>query len=211
MLQKVILGLIFLALTACATQSEVPYVVGEPLLSDSFENPESWSRYDRDGILLEVRSSLYHAEVAGSRYAFSLNLGQPFHTDVIMEVTSMVVKDSGYNGYGVICRADPSFNGEGYYFLIGSDGTYSIRYGRGRDVESLVTWTHSRAINTGEGRNRIRAVCIGDMLSLYVNDQLVDTVYDNHYSRGVAGLAFVSGDEFTVEFDDFEMWEAELK
>lgn len=79
--------------------------------------------------------------------------------------------------------------GDGYLFLIGSNGTAGIFRARGRDLTPLANWTANAVIQRGQGEHHLRAVCIGNYLALYVNDVLVAEATDDAYQTGQIGLA----------------------
>ena len=77
---------------------------------------------------------------------------------------------------------------------------------------ALSCWTYSDAIQQGRSINRIRAVCVGDYLALYVNGQFVAEICDSYFNRGYAGLtaAVPEGGEVDVTFDDLTITSASL-
>lgn len=95
-------------------------------------------------------------------------------------------------------------NGDGYLFLIQGSGAYGIFRSRGRDLRPLVDWQTSPAINVGPASNRLRAVCVGNYLALYVNDQFVASATDDTYTEGQVGLVASAANRLgvRVEFDD---------
>jgi hypothetical protein len=110
-------------------------------------------------------------------------------------------------------QAEPSVmvnNGDGYLFLIRGDRSYAIMRARGRDVQPLVNWGNSNAINPGPGQNHIRVVCLDDYFALYVNDQFVAGAIDDAYLRGQVGLVAASVDRLgvQVEFDNLTISQA---
>jgi hypothetical protein len=98
-------------------------------------------------------------------------------------------------------------NGDGYLFLLQSSGRFAIMRARGRSVTPLVDWTNSGAINTGPAENRIRAVCLGDYLALYVNGTFLGDATDDTYTQGQVGLVGATGDRLglVVEFDNLSV------
>ena len=74
----------------------------------------------------------------------------------------------------------------------------------------LVDWTASDAIEVGPGRNHIRAICAGDYLAMYINDQFVGDATDDTYSSGQVGLAASAANVLgvRVEFDNLIVSEA---
>ncbi len=95
-------------------------------------------------------------------------------------------------------------NGDGYLFLIQGTGSYSIMRARGRDLTPLVNWTTSEHINVGPAENHLRAVCMGDYLAFYINDNFVADVTDSTYQRGQVGLAASAASRLglLVDFDN---------
>jgi hypothetical protein len=100
--------------------------------------------------------------------------------------------------------------GDGYLFLIQGSGSYAIMRARGRNLTPLVNWTTSDAIRRGPSQNRIRAVCVGNTLSLYVNDQFLATATDDTYSSGQVGLAASAANRLgtRIAFDNLSISEA---
>ena len=177
-------------IVACQTASH-GYVLGDVLLTEDFANDEAWETLVAGNIDLQVTDGVYRVQTGPGGYIWGLNSQE--HSDVVIEVEVTQLSAYEDNSYGVICRADPLNTGDGYYFLISGDGLYAIGRGEGDEddgkVNKLVNWAPHSAINTGQAENAIRAVCIGDYLALYVNDQFVAEVEDSSYSSGYAGLA----------------------
>jgi hypothetical protein len=99
--------------------------------------------------------------------------------------------------------------GDGYLFLIQGAGAYSILRARGRDLQPLVQWTNSAAINQGPVKNHLRAICVGDYLAFWINDKFVADVTDDAYLGGQVGLAASSSDRLgiRVDFDNLQVSE----
>jgi hypothetical protein len=95
-------------------------------------------------------------------------------------------------------------NGDGYLFLIEGSGRFAIMRSRGRSVTPLVNWTSSSAIQTGPAENRIRAVCMGDYLAMYVNGTFVGDATDDTYTVGQVGLVGAAASRLglQVNFDN---------
>ena len=95
-------------------------------------------------------------------------------------------------------------NAAAAFEMDGSDGSASIRRGRGREVEALMAWTKTSAVQSGSARNTLRAICIGQYLALWVNGQFVGDVRDSLYSAGstaIVGITARDGERLTVDFD----------
>jgi hypothetical protein len=204
-----ILLTISLLLVACSSPSK-EYDMGEVLLTESFNEASAWETYVSGNVDFQVTDGVYRAQTGSDGYVWGLN--ETEHDDVVIEVTT--TQDSSFenNAYGVMCRSDTSNNGDGYYFLISGDGYYSISKGEGEDVNQLVEWASSSAINKGQASNTLRAVCIDNYLALYVNDKFLAEVEDSDYSSGFAGFAATAleGGDSDIRFDNLTITAASL-
>ncbi len=173
---------------------------------EAFDALDAWETYSSPrGVELGVENGIYRAYAANPGYVWGLNAQE--HTDVVAEVEVTPLTPFSDIGAGIMCRADTSNNGDGYYFMINANGYYSILAGEGPNMVPLVDWQPSDAIRTGIDRNTIRAVCIGDQLAMYVNDELVDSVEDSTYSSGFAGLAVAAGSNgVDMSFDNVALY-----
>jgi hypothetical protein len=108
-----------------------------------------------------------------------------------LEVTSETTAET--SGSSLTATPEPTeaafSQGDGYVFLIQGGGSFAIMRARGRQLTPLVDWTTSDVIQRGPARNHIRAVCLGNYLALYVNDQFLGSATDDTYARGQVGLA----------------------
>lgn len=106
--------------------------------------------------------------------------------------------------------AVPVNEGDGYLFLIQGDGFFAIMRSQGRALTKLVDWQSSDAINRGVAKNHLRAVCAGDYLAFYINNQLVGEATDDTYQSGQVGLTASSADVLGVkiDFDNLQVSEA---
>jgi hypothetical protein len=95
-------------------------------------------------------------------------------------------------------------NGDGYLFLIQGTGRFAIMQARGRTITPLVDWTSNGAINTGAAQNRIRAICAGTYLAMYVNGQFMADTSDDIYKEGQVALAAAAATRtgVNVSFDN---------
>ncbi len=95
-------------------------------------------------------------------------------------------------------------NGDGYLFLIQGTGRFAIMRARGRTITPLVDWTGNGAIQTGAASNRIRVICAGTYLALYVNGQFMADTSDDTYKEGQVALtaAAASRTGVNVSFDN---------
>lgn len=187
-----------LVLTACGARP--PLVeLGALMFSDSFDAPDGWDQYDSGDIQVVIENGSFRFDVPSGGYYLSRDGRE--HTDIILEVTARILSDDRSNGVGIICRAQP--DGDGYYFLIGNDGSATIRRGQDREADPLVAWTRTNAVRTGNASNTLRAACIGQTLALWVNGEFIGSTTDPLYSSGQTGLVGVTtrrGDRLAVDF-----------
>ncbi len=202
---------LLLALAGCGgnSSSQEP-TLGKVLLNEGFNEPGAWETFTGGNANLQVLDGVYRITTASEGYIWGLN--EQAHNDVVIEVETNQLSAHENNAYGVMCRADTSNNGDGYYFMISGDRFYTIAKGEGPEVRPLVDWTKSNTINGGRARNTIRAVCIGNYLALYVNGKLLAQTNDNTYTSGYTGLSATAfeGGNSDITFDNMTIWEASL-
>lgn len=208
-MKRCILFLILtLMLGACNSGPSRTVMPGAVLVEDDFDAPGQWDTADVPAATVQIADGVFHFDVEAGRYIFSVDYRT--QTDTVIEATARLWSDDDSNGFGVICRANA--DGEGYYFLIGGDGSGTIRRSAGRDVKALAAWTKTGAVIGGGAQNRIRAVCDGDYLALYVNDQFVAEARDSLYGSGYTGFVVVTtrdGQRVEVDFDALRVYAAE--
>lgn len=119
--------------------------------------------------------------------------------DLIIEVdaTQVSAGPEDDNAYGVMCRVQP--NDDGYVLRISGDGFYAIHKIEDGDFEALVDWSTSAEIRQGDATNRIRAVCDGSDLALFVNGELLADASDSTFSEGDIALTATSFEEVATE------------
>lgn len=180
-------------------------------LVEGFDQYDVWESYNSAaGAQLGVENGIYRIFSANPGYVWGLN--SQAYADTVIEVQATPLTAFQDIGSGVMCRADASNNGDGYYFMINPNGHYSIRIGRGSEVAPLIDWSASPAVKSGIDHNTIRAVCLGNQLAMYVNDQLVANVVDNTYSSGYTGLtAAASYSGVDISFDNLKLYAIDVE
>lgn len=205
-------SLIFLT-AACGSTATQRYILGEKLLEVDFSQSFDWERYvnPNQNVEFQVVDGAYQAHAWDGGFTWTLHPTQT--DDVVIEANVIQYSEYRDNAYGLMCRAKPEASGDGYFFMISADGMYTIRRGIQREVGALIPWTRSGAIQQDKGVNRIRVVCIGDYLALYVNGQFVAETRDDRYQRGSVGItaAVPEGGEVDVRFDNLEAWAASFE
>jgi len=173
------------------------------LTLETFTHKADWEEYSSPkGVELGVENGVYRMSSINQGYVWGLNKAQ--HSNIVLEVDATPLTPDFNNAFGLMCRADESNNGDGYYFMIKGDGYYSISIGEGDAIKPLVEWKASDAIHVGIDTNSIRAVCLDDSLALYVNDKLLIETHDHTYTSGFAGLAVAAASNHgsDVAFDN---------
>jgi hypothetical protein len=179
---------------------------GEVLFEDDFSDPGSgWAQAGDSTGTAEYSSGSFRIFVSQPNDDVWARPGQNF-IDSTIEVDARKVGGSDENDFGVICRYQEP--GNFYFFIIGSDGFYGIGIMQSGQEPQLIGATgmqFSRRIALGEEPNLIRAECVGDVLSLYVDGKILDAVSDTRLASGDVGLIAGTFDTPGTEilFDDF--------
>ena len=124
-----------------------------------------------------------------------------------MEVDAHEAAGPDDNLFGMICRYQEANNF--YPSAIGGNGYAGITKRTGGQVLVISNplLTRSPAVIRGQESNHLRAICKGNKLSLYVNDQLVAQATENDFQGGDVGLLASAGNQAGVEihFTNFEL------
>ena len=197
----------------CQARPSETVDVGETLQTVRFDHDFEWENYSNQEQKVEfaVENGAYHARAWDGGFMWTLN--SSVHTDVVIQADAEQLSDYADNAFGLMCRASPSNNGDGYFFFISGDGYFTLRRGASKEVLPIIPWTRTDAIQQGRGINRIRIVCVDDYLALYVNGQFVAEARDSLFASGYAGLtaAVPEGGEVDVRFDDLVIRAATLE
>lgn len=188
--------------TEGATPLKTSGASGDVLFADDFSSPFSgWSSFAETDYTIDYTDGHYRFYISAPNIVVH---GRPQlnFADVTIEVDA--TKSSEPAGtYGVICRYVDSDN---YYVLQVTDtGSYAIYKLKGGQWEALAEFGQSDAIQQGAATNHLRADCVGDTLTLSVNDVVVAEVQDTDFASGDVALMAGSYDDPGVEvlFDDF--------
>ncbi len=181
----------------------------ELLLDDRFDSQGEWRSYTADRLFLGVRDRRFQIDFIGRKYVWTQ--GDSEYADIVVEAELTQTSDYDHNAFGLACRLDPANSGRGYFFLISGDGYASIRWSNGRSLEPIIAAQPIEFIKRGRATNRVRAVCIGDYLALWVNDEFVAEARDRRASAGAVGMVGVMNFQarrLAVEIDDLKIWRA---
>jgi hypothetical protein len=167
---------------------EPPVESGSVLFQDDFSRAASgWDRYSDDTYLTDYEDGGYRIAI----FTTETNVWARPHLDfgdTLVQVLATKIEGPDDNVIGVLCRYQDARNF--YFFLMSSDGYYGI--GIVQDGEEILlsseTMLPSEAINQGEATNHIRADCVGEELSFYINGALVSQAIAADWTRGDVGL-----------------------
>lgn len=198
------------ALVACAEAPAEEVAAEELLLEADFSDASEWpEKLDMEtGTAVQFTESGYELSSNSATYVWSFTEG--LYNDVVLETAVRQLSSERNNAYGLVCRANGSRNG--YYFLISGDGFVSIRRVERNLSSPIVDWTPHNAVRQGERTNELRAICAGEYLALYVNNQLVAEGIDGRFSEGQVGFAASGSEDGSVQviFDSFTIRAAEI-
>jgi len=90
----------------------------------------------------------------------------------------------------------------GYLFAISTNGEYVLRTFDGREIERGTNGAINKGLNQ---TNLVGIVANGTTLSMYVNNELLDSRQDSAYSRGQLGV-FVVGSPVDVSVGNAKVW-----
>jgi hypothetical protein len=194
-------GLMLLLLAGCSSSEAVleRQPVGEILFKDDFSDPTSgWDRV-----------SAPTGETNYSDGSYRIWVNEPY-TDLLanpdLELTDVSIEVEATAGgpddnvFGLICRSNPAGD-QYYFFVISSDGYYGIGRvdAQGQTLLNAEKMMPSDAIRQDKQTNLLRADCIGDRLTFYVNNQLLAEAQDEAYTQGDIGLTAGSFGEPDVD------------
>jgi len=204
--------LMILLLASCEAKATETVMLGDVLSEVDFSHSYDWEQYSNEDqhVDFRIEDGAFRAHAWDNGFIWALN--SEAHTNVVIQADTRQLSTYSNNAYGLMCRAAPTNNGDGYYFFISGDGNYTIRRGATDMIRGLIKWEPASAIQQGQAINRIRIVCVDDYLALYVNGEFVAELHDDRYQRGFAGItaAVPEGGDVDVEFDDLIIWEGEV-
>jgi hypothetical protein len=158
------------------------------LFQDDFSNPNSgWDRFEYPTGITDYFKNGYKI-IVQEPYNYLWATPYKVFKDVSIEVDIKKVRGEDDNNFGVICRHKDTDNF--YALVISSDGYYGIRKRTNGGEANFIGsegMQSSPAIKL-KGFNHLRADCIGENLSIYVNGELLLKVKDSAISSGDVGL-----------------------
>jgi hypothetical protein len=195
----------FILLTACsAVPTAAPLAPsGTLLFQDGFDNNTTgWDRVANDSGIMDYDSGGYRMLIRQPQMNFWSTPERDFR-DVRIEADVTKLNGPDENRMGLMCRYQ---NGNYYFFIISNDGYYAIgKFIGGQTIllgESAMKFSES--IETAS-INHLRADCIGDSLTFYINFNLIAGATDADLQTGDVGLLAGSFTEPGVDvlFDNY--------
>jgi len=215
-MKKPIFVMLFVLLAASLACSlftaapSAPAASNNILFQDDFSSTSSgWDQASGDNGSTDYADGAYRIYVSSTQYDAWANPGKSFDANVIIEADVTKTAGPDNNDMGVVCRynkTDGGFNF--YYFIISSDG-YAIIAKMVNSESSFLTEKMTDvnpAIKTGNATNHLRADCVGNQLTLYVNGTQMMSVTDSDLTGGgdaglIAGTFDTAGTD--ALFDNF--------
>jgi hypothetical protein len=179
---------------------------GTEFFSDDFSDPPSgWGIWSREGAKAEYSEGGLRISVSQPQYDFWSVAGKNYE-DVRVEVDAVKINGPDNNDFGILCRYLDKDNF--YMLLVTSDGYYGIAKRKESQYSMIgsdqLQYTDS-AIHSGKASNHLRADCIGPMLRLYANGQMLMEARDTDFANGDVGVLAGAYDTPGVDilFDNF--------
>jgi hypothetical protein len=181
--------LFLLLLSACAPSATAVVPVASPgavLYQEEFEaNTSGWDRVSNENGIMDYDGGGYRMLVQTPNTSMwttpEKNLGA-----VRIEADALRLSGPQENRAGLICRYQ---DGNYYFFLISNDGYYGV--GKFTGDQTILLGQESMQPSDfiqKEAVNHLRADCIGNTLTFYINGNQVASVQDNDFANGDVGL-----------------------
>lgn len=181
---------------------------GTVLFEDDFSNPSSgFDHFSSAEAAMDYDNGVYRFVINGAPLHYFSTLEKRF-TDTRVEVDAAKLDGPDSNLAGIVCRFNnvngmPSF----YFMAVSSDGYYAIGLSNDQGTALLGQdqMAYSPNINTGVSINHLRADCVGNTLTFYVNGFPIAQAFDSRLASGQAGLLAGAVDAGGVDviFDRF--------
>ncbi|MGZ9220689.1 MAG: hypothetical protein ACXW4Q_01155 [Anaerolineales bacterium] len=182
--------LLLLILSACASPISIPTAPpassGDIIYQEEFEdNTTGWDRVSNANGIMDYDGGGYRILI--QQPSFNLwSTPEKNFSDVRVEADVTKLSGPDENRTGLMCRYQ---NVDYYFFIISSDGFYAIgKFIGGNTILMGQTEMQSSEFIQVNGINHLRADCVGDTLSFYVNFNEVAVVQDTDFPSGDVGL-----------------------
>lgn len=186
-----VLLLLVLILSSClpAKLTGASPVSGKPgdlLFQDKFEsNVSGWDRLANDGGIMDYDGGGFRILIRQPNMNY-WSTPQKNFGDVRVEADITRLNGPDENRAGLICRYQ---SGDYYFFIISNDGYYAI--GKFIGGQTLLLGIGEMQFSESiqkDAMNHLRADCIGNTLTLYVNFTQIATAQDSDFVNGDIGV-----------------------
>ena len=196
-------ALLLFACSPSAVPTSPPANPGDILYQEEFEdNQTGWDRISNDNGIMDYDSGGYRMLVQSPEYNL-WSTPEKNYGDTRVEVDVFRLNGPAENRMGLMCRYQ---HGDYYFFIISNDGFYAIgKFIGGQTL--LLGQTEMQATETiqQDAVNHLRADCIGNTLTFYINYTEVASVQDSDFPNGDVGLVTGAFSEAGVDalYDHF--------
>ena len=181
--------LFLLLLSACAPSATPVVPVASPgtvLYQEEFEdNTSGWDRVSNENGIMDYDGGGYRMLIQKPDISMwstpEKNLG-----DVRSEADVSRLSGPEENRAGLICRYQ---DGNYYFFLISNDGYYGVgKFTGGQAILLGQTEMQPTDLIQKDAVNHLRADCVGNTLTFFINNNQVLQVQDSDFASGDVGL-----------------------
>jgi len=190
-----------LLLVSCANNDPAP---GEAIFVDDFsKNDSGWNRQSNAEAYTRYLEGEYQMWILKPNLIV-WTTHDPILGDAVIQVAARTAGGPDNNFFGVICRHQDDKNF--YFFIISADSYYGV--GKFRNGERTLLHNalldRNDKIASGRVAHQIRAECVGNTLSLTVDNNRLARVNDPDFKEGRAGLIVGSYEKnfVDVRFDN---------
>jgi len=183
--------LFLLVLSACAPAAATATVIpaaspGTVLYQEEFDNNTSgWDRVSNETGIMDYDGGGYRMLIQKPDYNMWSTPEKSFG-DVRVEADVVRLSGPEENRSGLICRYR---NGDFYFFVISNDGYYALgKFIGGQTVLLGQTQMQPTTFINKDAVNHLRADCVGNTLTFYINNNQVASAQDGDFASGDAGL-----------------------
>ena len=193
-------------LVSCApapTPATPPPPSGSVLFEDEFDvNTTGWDRFANEGGIMDYFEGGYRILVQRPGLNF-WSTPEKDYGNVRIEVDTLKLAGPDENRMGLMCRYQ---SGNYYFFIISNDGYYAIgKFIDGQTALLGQSEMQPNALIQPNMINHLRADCIDNTLTFYVNFTEIASVQDDDLASGDIGVLAGSFSQpgVDVSFDHF--------
>lgn len=187
-------------------EQQIKVPAGAAYVYDDFRVPSRhWQTWTGEHGSIEIKNGFLYFSIKEPNFDF-WSLNGSTYWDTVTAVDSEFLGGPGNNTYGIICRFQDEKNF--YQFVISDDGyggILKVENGQYINLTGEDGLRYGEMIQKGEGKNLLRADCVGDELKLVVNQQELVTVKDQSFKQGKVGVVAGTSEpgELDLSFDNF--------